>query len=230
MADCDCLVHECKSSHLDVLKLASDPYHVRYDGVQRLAEKIIFNCSLTKAPGHVDDASFCFQDAFCVHKKVYNGWYNPRCNTSGTNVMYIVKKSLSLFPRLNTITMEATVMFYDDLQSTGINYLLPLMPIDAIYIPYGFKALCPPCLGTGWSFEISSAFMELFPRLLPVAAIPCVSPLLMLWVWSRIAGMTSSSASWSLLSPALTPPFHSWHQSGPLLRISSSSAVPTAST
>jgi hypothetical protein len=71
--------------------------------------------------------------------------------------------------------MEATVKFYDGLQSTGINYLLPLMLFDAIYIPYGFKALCPPSLGTGWYTDISSTFMELLPRLLPVATITCVS-------------------------------------------------------
>jgi hypothetical protein len=65
--------------------------------------------------------------------------------------------------------MEATVKFYNDLQSTGIKYLLPLMPFDAIYIPYGFEALCPPGLGTGRYAEVNSAFMELLPRLLPEA-------------------------------------------------------------
>jgi hypothetical protein len=73
MVDRDHLACERKSSHLDVLKLASKPYHVGYDGVRRLMEKIIFNCGLTKATGHMDDASFCFQEVFCVHKKVYDG-------------------------------------------------------------------------------------------------------------------------------------------------------------
>jgi hypothetical protein len=49
------------------------------------------------------------------------------------------------------------------------------MPFDAIYISYGFKALCLPGLGTGRYAEISSAFMELLPRLLPAATIPRVS-------------------------------------------------------
>jgi hypothetical protein len=71
--------------------------------------------------------------------------------------------------------MEATVKFYNDLQSTGINYLLLLMPFDAIYIPYGFEELRPPGLGTGWYAEVSSAFMELLPRLLPVTTYPRVS-------------------------------------------------------
>jgi hypothetical protein len=55
MADRDRLAHERKSSRLNVLKLASSPYHVGYDGVQRLTEKIIVNCSLTKATGHMDN-------------------------------------------------------------------------------------------------------------------------------------------------------------------------------
>jgi hypothetical protein len=163
MVDCDHLTWERKSSCLDVLKLASGPYHVCYDGVRHLTEKITFNCGLTKATGYMDDASFCFQDIFCVHKRVYDGWYDPRCNSFGPNMMYIVEKALTLFPQLTIITMEATVKFYSDLQSTGINYLLPLMPFDTIYIPYGFEALCPLGLGTGWYAEVSSSFMELLP-------------------------------------------------------------------
>jgi hypothetical protein len=97
MADCDHLVHKGKSSRRDILKLASGPYQVGYDGVRRLTEKIIFYHGLTKATSHVDDASFCFQDVSCVHKKVYNGWYDPQHNTSSPNVTYIVKKALSLF-------------------------------------------------------------------------------------------------------------------------------------
>jgi hypothetical protein len=143
MVDRDHLACERKSSRLNILKLASGPYHVGYVGVQHLTEKIIFNYGLTKATGHMDNASFCFQDVFCVHKKVYDDWYDPRHNTYGPNVIYIVKKALSLFPQLNIITMEATVKFYNDLQSTGINYLLPLMPLDAIYISYGFEKLSP---------------------------------------------------------------------------------------
>ncbi len=49
------------------------------------------------------------------------------------------------------------------------------MPFDAIYIPYGFESLCPPGLVTGWYAKVSSAFMELLPRLFPVATIPRVS-------------------------------------------------------
>ncbi len=77
--------------------------------------------------------------------------------------------------------------FYDDLQSTGINFLLPLMLFDAIYIPYGFKALCPPGFGTGRYAEVSSAFMELLPRLLPATTYPRVSAIV------NAVGMESNS-------------------------------------
>jgi hypothetical protein len=93
---------------------------------------------------------------------------------SGPSIPYIVEKALLLFPRLKATTMENTVKFYDDLQSTGLNYLLALMLFDAIYIPFGFEGLCPPGLGTGHYAEISSAFMKLLPRLLLVGSIPRV--------------------------------------------------------
>jgi hypothetical protein len=98
MADHDCLACKHKSSWLNVLKLAFDPYPVGYDGVRRLTEKIIFNCSLTKATGHINDASICFQDVFQAHKKVYDGWYNPRCITSSPNVdnVYCQKNPVTL--------------------------------------------------------------------------------------------------------------------------------------
>ncbi len=71
--------------------------------------------------------------------------------------------------------MEETVKFYDDLQSTGLNYLLALMLLDAIYILFGFKGLCHPDLGTGHYVEISLAFMELLHCLLTVGSITCMS-------------------------------------------------------
>jgi hypothetical protein len=49
------------------------------------------------------------------------------------------------------------------------------MPFNVICIPFGFKGLCPPGLRTGRYGEISLAFMELLPRLVPVGSIPRVS-------------------------------------------------------
>jgi hypothetical protein len=49
------------------------------------------------------------------------------------------------------------------------------MPFNVIYIPFSFKGLCPPGLGTGHYVEISLAFIELLPCLLPVGSILPVS-------------------------------------------------------
>ncbi len=95
-------------------------------------ERISAKCGLTRTTGHVEDASFCYQDIFRVHQKVYDEWFDYCQNTSGPNVPYIKEKSLSLFPCLKATTMEETVKFYNDLQLTGLNYLLALMLFDAI--------------------------------------------------------------------------------------------------
>jgi hypothetical protein len=175
LANRDRLVHERRASHHNVLKLALREYHIGYDSIKLLMEHIIAECGLTRATSHVKDGSFCYQDIFCVHQKIYDGWFDYRQNTSRPNVPYIVEKALSLFPHLKAADMEETVKFYHDLQLTGLNYLLALMPFDAIYIPFGFLGLCPPGLGTGRYAEISSAFMELLPHLLPVGSITRVS-------------------------------------------------------
>jgi hypothetical protein len=174
LSNWDCLTRKRWASCHDVLKLALQEYHVGYNCVKWLTECIIARCGLICATGHVEDASFCFQDIFCVYQKVYDGWFDSCQITSGPNVPYIVEKALSLFPCIKATTMEETVKFYDDLQSTGLNYLLATMPFDVIYIPFSFEGLCPPGLGTGHYVEFSSAFMELLPCLLPVKSIPCV--------------------------------------------------------
>jgi hypothetical protein len=149
-------------------------YQVGYDSVKHLTECIITKCGLTRASSHIYNACFCFQDVFRVHQKVYHSWFDPSCNTSGPNVTYIIEKALYLFPHLTSSTIEATIKFYNNLQSTGVNYLLLLMHFDSIYIPFGFEGLCPPRLGTHHYAEASSAFMVILPHLLPVSSIPCV--------------------------------------------------------
>ncbi len=123
----------------------------------------------------MEDASFCYQDVFHDHCITYDSWFDSCWNRSGPNVPHIVKKALSLFPRLKSDTMEETVQFYDVLQSTCLNYLIPLMPFDAIYIPFGFEGLCPPRVGTSCYAEVSTALMDLLPHLLLVNSIPRVS-------------------------------------------------------
>jgi hypothetical protein len=174
LANHDCLARERGVSCRDILKLASSNYHAGYDGIKRLTECIIAKCGLARATGQVEETSICYQGVFRVHQKVYDGWFDSLRNTSGPSVPYIVEKALSLFPCLKATTMEDTIKFFDDPQSTGLNYLLALILFDAIYIPFGFKGLCPPGLGTGRYAEISSAFMELLPHFLVWCTPKCI--------------------------------------------------------
>ncbi len=59
------------------------------------------------------------------------------------------------------------VKFYDGLQKITMRYLLPLMPFDSVCLAFGFKGLCPPGLGTIKYAAISSAWMDVLPRILP---------------------------------------------------------------
>ncbi len=103
LANRDCLAHGRGASWHDVLKLALEAYHIRYDGVKQLLERTIMKCGLTRSAGHVEDASFCYQDVSCVHCITYDGWYDSHWNRSGPNVPYIVEKALSFFPRLSLL-------------------------------------------------------------------------------------------------------------------------------
>jgi len=58
------------------------------------------------------------------------------------------------------------VDFYDRLQEAGLNYVIALLPFDAIVLTHGFEGLCPPGLGLVRYATMSKALMELLPRLI----------------------------------------------------------------
>ena len=76
-------------------------------------------------------------------------------------------KAMTLFQKLNGVTMADLVQFYDNFQKTGSLYLLPVMPFDAVNLTLGFEGLCPPGLGVDRYASIAAAIMEVVPRLLP---------------------------------------------------------------
>ncbi len=65
---------------------------------------------------------------------------NARTLQSGQLVEH--EKALPLFKKLNGISAEELVYFYDELQKTTSAYLLPFMPFGAICIKLGFAGLC----------------------------------------------------------------------------------------
>ncbi len=79
----------------------------------------------------------------------------------------ILEKGLPVFPRLDSVDMDATVNFYDKLQKTSALFLLPTMLFDAININMGFEGLYPPGLRLPRYAKITSVLMEILPHLLP---------------------------------------------------------------
>jgi len=68
--------------------------------------------------------------------------------------------------------MEEMVDFYDCLQEVGSNYVIALMPFDAIVLLNCFEGLCPPGLGLLRYAAMSKALMELLPWLIPATLSP----------------------------------------------------------
>ncbi len=65
--------------------------------------------------------------------------------------------------------MQDAVEFYDKFQDLSKDYLLPLMPFNAVWLVNNFEGLFVPGLGTQRYQECASALFELLPRLLPVS-------------------------------------------------------------
>jgi hypothetical protein len=100
-------------------------------------------------------------------KKVRQAWFNPRTLKSGPSVECILKKGLTVLPKLTDGTAKNAVAFYERMQQVLGAYLLPLIPFDLINLTNNYEGLFPPGLGTDAYAECSIAILELLPRLLP---------------------------------------------------------------
>jgi hypothetical protein len=118
----------------------------------------------------------CYKDIVLLHHRVIDVWVNTCTQQSGPSVDRISDKGLPIFPKLESLMVDATVDFYDKLQKTSALFLLPLMALDAINLHTGFEGLCPPGFGLPQYAEIASVLMEVIPCLLP-ATDSQVSPL-----------------------------------------------------
>jgi hypothetical protein len=155
-------------SRFDSAGLAHADYHIGEDGVEVLTEWIIPNCGYKSIHvDHPDDILLCFNEIILIHKVVVQGWRNPRTQFCGPVVEYILEKTLPIFPRLHSLDVADAVKFYDGLQKISMRYLLPLMPFDSVCLAFGFEGLCPPGLGIVKYAAISSAWMDVLPRILP---------------------------------------------------------------
>ncbi len=157
-----------RTSLFDVAGLASADYHGGQWGKQTLDIPFIHLCGYQKiSPAAAEDVLLCYRDIQQVHKKVHQGWTNPRTQISGPSVERILEKGILVFPKLTTLTAKDTVHFYDKLQELLAGYLLPLMPFDVIRLDFNFEGLFVPGLGTECYADCAAALMEVLPRLIP---------------------------------------------------------------
>ena len=139
--------HTLGASRFDVMKLASAEYHYGMNGVDDLNESFIQDCGYGIVKATVEDVVVCFNDIIMVHRKVRDLWHNSYAHTLGPQVSTILTKHIKVFPKLESLVVEDVVTFYDRLQEVGSNYLIALMPFDAIVLSNRFEGLCPPGLG-----------------------------------------------------------------------------------
>ncbi len=145
--------------------LADKDYHGGVRGFNTLTIKIIKNCGYTAI--NSDDIILCYRDIMLLHCKTLEGWTNICTQQSGPSVERIIKKAMTLFEKLESITTTDLVHFYDTIQKMGSIYLLLFMPFDAANLKLGFEGLCPPGLGIDHYVAIAAALMEVIPCLLP---------------------------------------------------------------
>ena len=91
------------ASRFDVIRLATEDYHIGMDGCDTLTEEILQDCGYSHIKASIDDVVVCYNDIILVHNKVRELWYNAFAHTSGPQVDKIIHKSLSVFPKLTSL-------------------------------------------------------------------------------------------------------------------------------
>jgi hypothetical protein len=160
--------HNRRTSLFDVAGLATSEYHGGQYCKHTLEIPFIHSCGYqTISPVVAEDVLLCYRDIQQVHRKVRQGWNNPRTQISGPSVKRILEKGFPVFPKLKTLMVKETVQFYNQLQELSAGYLLPLMPVDGIRLKFNFEGLFVPGLSTECYADCATALMEVLPRLLP---------------------------------------------------------------
>jgi hypothetical protein len=124
-------------SHLinrkDIGKLAElhSDYHGNSIGFSRINEKDLADAGY-KFTHHygIHEAAICYNDLIFIHTSMVSAWPDPKDPSKGPQVHRIITKSLTAFPQLHSTSGRAIVEFYDKMQVSGTNYILPLTPFD----------------------------------------------------------------------------------------------------
>jgi hypothetical protein len=163
--DCARVAQSAGVSPLDVAALGCQEYHGYDEGYYPLTQAIIFRCGYRNHIGN--EVITCHNDIILLHRWVMDMWVNPRAQQRGPSVERILDKGLPIFPKLEMMSVDATVEFYNKLQKTSALFLLTLMAFDAINLRMGSEGLCPPGLSLTRYAEIAVVLMEVLPCLLP---------------------------------------------------------------
>ena len=85
----------------------------------------------------------------------------------GPQVNKIIGKSLTVFPKLDSLGLDDVVNFYDCLQEVSMNCALTIMPFNPFVLSNHVEGFCPPGMGLHWYAAMCKALMELLPWLIP---------------------------------------------------------------
>jgi hypothetical protein len=155
-------------SLFDIAGLTSPKYHGEMDGVFKLSILFIHACGYQPfSPETSNDILLCYRDIQQAHKKVLQGWFNPRTHLCGPSVERILKRGLLVIPKLDSLTAAEAVTFYNKLQELSAVYLILLMLFDAIRLEFNFEGFFIPGLGIDRYTDCASALMKILPHLLP---------------------------------------------------------------
>jgi len=94
-------------------------------------------------------------------------WPNSDDASKGPQVHRIITMCLSAFPTIRSTSGRAWVAFYDKMQSSGTNFLLPLTPFDSIIDVTDYTYLFPPLLGTTGYAACATAMLSLLAYIIP---------------------------------------------------------------
>ncbi len=170
-------MHACTLgvSRFNIIRLATEEYHVGMDGIDALTEADIQACGHAQVMATAEDAVVCYNDMILAHRKVSELWYNGYAHTSGPQVDKILQKSLSVYSCLESPRGEDVIAFYDRLQEVSLGYVIAIMPFNAIVLAHRIEGLCPLGLGLVKYAVMCKALMELLPWLIPGSLSPQVN-------------------------------------------------------
>ena len=133
-----------------------------------IGEQALQNAGFTfRSRNDIYDIVHAYDKVNTIHTTIVTLWPNPDDTSKGPQVHRIITKCLSAFPTIRSTSGRAWVDFYDKLQSSGTNFLLPLTPFDSIIDVTDHTYLFPPLLGTKQYAACATAIISLLVYIIP---------------------------------------------------------------